>query len=252
MMRRKQVRTCVLIARSFSNQTTEPSHYETFSNTQHSTPSVATNYLQQHQHVLGNMTRTNNNWTGEASTSSGIVLLSASFLLFLLSLDMVGLFSIGGALQSQLSLLEPLMMNSEKFQFKWQQEQRWWTDWGLGFGSGFDSNNDNSHVSPSSSELASFNLPLSVLLSLTSLPALSWLIIKYVSLRLHLGRNWACVQVQSTTRTTSTVSAVTGYRLPATGPKYSNPLEAHYLMLSLLLFLLPSLLRLQFESIIPT
>eukprot|EP00551_Chaetoceros_affinis_P011007 CAMPEP_0203662220 /NCGR_PEP_ID=MMETSP0090-20130426/262_1 /ASSEMBLY_ACC=CAM_ASM_001088 /TAXON_ID=426623 /ORGANISM="Chaetoceros affinis, Strain CCMP159" /LENGTH=126 /DNA_ID=CAMNT_0050524977 /DNA_START=22 /DNA_END=402 /DNA_ORIENTATION=+ len=119
-------------------------------------------------------------------TSTGIILIFTSLLLFLLSLDAVGLISILGALQKLQSQLilppeEPPSPMDEKLL------PLWWTSFGnYNLNDFIISQPSSSLLSPSQISAA---LPLSVLLTLTSIPALSWLMIKYVSLRLHLGRN---------------------------------------------------------------
>lgn len=117
-------------------------------------------------------------WTGEASTSSGIILISTSLLMFLVSANILNIAQ--GILPFSSHLVCVERISTEFLVLTIQQFLRHFiSDDGEGEVSEYDISNYE----------AGAVLPLSVVLPLTIIPTLVWLIVKYVSLRLHLGRN---------------------------------------------------------------
>ena len=111
-------------------------------------------------------------WTGDASPSSGIALISVSVVMFLLSFNIIGLFSFECFQfhQSMNTVLNAFIQIPATYQKM--------------------SNTDNLGDVDRESDMDDDTLlPLALLLPLSSITALFWLIVKYVSLRLHLGRN---------------------------------------------------------------
>ncbi len=118
-------------------------------------------------------------WTGEASTSSGIILISTSLLMFLVSANILNIAEGILPFSSHLVCLE--RKSTDFLVLTIQQFLRHFTS--------DDGEDESSEYDSSNYYEAGVGLPLSVVLPLTIIPTLVWLIVKYVSLRLHLGRN---------------------------------------------------------------
>ena len=141
-------------------------------------------------------------WTGDAFKSSGYALLFTSLLFFLLTLNILGIPVVSFLFQSISAAVS--IVASKVFDAKGMVLL------GDTYGNKIfvvNGNNDdycnvddddyNDHAglttTINTTNSTSINdpskLPLTVVLPLTSIPTLIWLVVKYVSLRLHLGRN---------------------------------------------------------------
>jgi hypothetical protein len=130
----------------------------------------------------------NGNWKGDASKSSGVTLVLISILSFLLSLNIIGLlplslklFPIPMSINDIIQTVFPITSTTLAATAAAAASVTTNNDMNIDI----DITNTNTNTNMMINE----TLPMSLLLPLTTIPTLFWLIVKYVSLRLHLGRN---------------------------------------------------------------